>query len=222
MDDLKAKEERCWVSEGIYGNASCPELEIFGHCRRCSVYAEAGRELLNRPIPEGLIEERAALMAESKEEEHVRPLSVMVFRLENEYLALETQFFERVAETAAIHTIPLRSNRVFRGIVSIDGELHLCVSIKGLLDLSPGKGAPSTDAALPRLMVVKKDGQRFVFPVDEVGGVHRIFEDELDNPPATVSKRAMSMTRGLFTMNGICVGLLRETDLFTALTRSLT
>lgn len=192
MDDLKAKETRCWISEGIYGNASCPELEDFGHCRRCPVYTEAGRDLLDRPIPEGLLEERAALMAESKEEERARSLSVMVFRMEDEWLALETQFFEQVAETAVIHTIPHRSNRVFRGIVNIDGELHLCVSIKGLLGLAPGEGAQSTNAALPRLMVVKKYGRRFVFPVDEVRGVHRISEDELECSSTCCAVKAAS------------------------------
>lgn len=222
MDADQSKVKRCWISDGIYGNAACPELEVFGHCRQCPIYAEAGRDLLNRPIPEGLIEERAALMAKTKKKEHARPLSVMIFRLESEYLALGTQYFEQVAEAAAIHGIPLKSNRIFQGIVNIDGELHLCVSIKGLLDLESREGADKADQAVERLMVIKKDGQRFVFPVDEVRGVHRISEDEINNPPATVSKWAMSMIRGLFHLKGTYVGLLREDDLFSALTRSLT
>jgi len=212
--------KQCWNEVGVYGSASCPELASCGHCRRCPVYASAGRDLLDRPIPEGLLEERAALMAQGKEAECARPISVMVFRIEGEFLALETQYFEQVAETTAVHRFPLRSNRVFRGIVNIDGELHLCFSLAGLLDLPPWDGADSAGPkTMARMMIIRKDGGRFVFPVHEMCGVHRISSDEIRNPPATVSKGVTNLTRGLFYLDDVHVGLLKEEDLFEALSR---
>ncbi|HEY5497699.1 MAG TPA: chemotaxis protein CheW [Syntrophales bacterium] len=219
--ETDSSNSRCWSEIGVFGTADCPELVVFGHCRRCPVYAAAGRELLDRPIPEGLLEERAAVMARGKEVECSHPLSVMVFRVESELLALETQYFQQVAEIVVMHRLPLRSNRIFRGIVHIHGELHLCVSLSGLLDLTIEERGEADQKVFPRLMIIKKEGARFVFPVDEIRGVARIAREELRDLPVTVAKGPRRLTKGLFYLDGVHVGLLSEDDLFSSLSRSL-
>ena len=220
--DVDSSDSRCWSKIGVFGNADCPELIVFGHCRRCPVYAAAGRDLLDRPIPEGLLDERAAVMARGKEVECSHPLSVMVFRVASELLALETQYFQQVAEMVVMRRLPLRSNRIFRGIAHIHGELHLCVSLSGLLDLPANDEREEADKKVfPRLMIIKKEGARFVFPVDEIRGVARIAREELQDLPVTVAKGPRRLTKGLFYLDGIHVGLLSEDDLFSSLSRSI-
>jgi len=68
---------------------------------------------------------------------------------------------------------------------------------------------------------VGRDGQRFVFPVEHILGVHRISLEDLGEVPATLSRSARSLTRGIFLLNGRPVGLLDEDRLFPAMTRSL-
>ena len=41
----------CWNQIGVEGDGSCADLEKFIHCRNCPVYANAGLQLLNRPLP---------------------------------------------------------------------------------------------------------------------------------------------------------------------------
>lgn len=216
-----ASKSRCWSEIGVFGTAACPELAVFGHCRRCPEYAAAGRDLLDRPIPEGLLDERAAVMARGKEEEYSRPLSVMVFRVAGELLALETRCFQQVAEMAVVRRLPLRSNRIFRGVVHIHGELHLCFSLSGLLDLTVEERGGEEQQVFPRLMIIKKEGARFVFPVDEIKGVARIAREELQDLPVTVAKGPRRLTKGLFYLDGVHVGLLSEDDLFSSLSRSI-
>lgn len=215
QEDIQVKQ--CWNEKGVYGNMSCEKLESSGHCCRCPVYAAVGHALLDRPIPDGLIEERSTLMTDWKEAECDRPVSVMVFRIEGEYLALETQYFEQVAEITGIHRFPLRNNKIFRGIVNIDGELNLCVSLAGLLDLPQGDGAET----IARMMIIRRDGERFVFPVQEIRGVYKISSDEIQKPPATVSGSKENLTQGLFYLDNVHVGLLKEEELFEALSRSV-
>jgi chemotaxis-related protein WspD len=219
--ETDASKKRCWSEIGVFGTAECPELDTFGHCRRCPVYAAAGRDLLDRPIPEGLLDERAAAMARGKEVESTHPLSVMVFRVAGELLALETQCFQQVAEMVVVHRLPLRSNRIFRGIVHIHGELHLCFSLSGLLDLTMEERGAADKQVLPRLMIIKKEGARFAFPVDEIRGVARIAREDLQDLPVTVAKGPRRLTKGLFYLDGVHVGLLSEDDLFSSLSRSL-
>jgi chemotaxis-related protein WspD len=219
--ETAAARNRCWSEIGVFGTAACPELDACGHCRRCPVYTAAGRDLLDRPIPAGLLDERAAAMAQGKEVERLRPLSVLVFRIAGEFLSLETQYFQQVAEMVVIRRLPLSSNRVFRGIVHIHGELHLCCSLAGLLDLSTEEKRKAEQRACPRLMMVKKEGARFVFPVDEISGVARIAREDLQDLPVTVAKGPRRLTKGLFYLDGVQVGLLSEDDLFSSLARSL-
>jgi chemotaxis-related protein WspD len=70
--------------------------------------------------------------------------------------------------------------------------------------------------------VAKWDGHRFVFPADEVRGIHRFQTPELHEPPATLAKSRLSYTRGILYWQDRTVGLLDADLLFSSLNRSLT
>ena len=66
------------------------------------------------------------------------------------------------------------------------------------------------------------DGHRFVFPADEVRGIHRFQTPELQEPPATLAKSRLSYTQGILYWQDRTVGLLDADLLFSSLDRSLT
>jgi chemotaxis-related protein WspD len=160
-------------------------------------------------------------MAMPKETAKLGTLSVMAFRLSEERFALKTIFFEEAAEPSPIHTLPLKVNRVFRGIANINGKLLLCLSIADLLELTLDAQENASPVVYERMLVVGRDGQRFVFPVEQILGVHRVAPEDLGEVPATLSRSARSLTRGIFQLNGHHVGLLDEDRLFPAMNRSL-
>ena len=211
----------CWKVKGIYGDGTCPELVRLIHCRRCPVFATAGRQHLDRDLPSAYVEERAAVMALPKETARLGTLSVMVFRLCGEKFAVKTIYFQEAAEPSPVHTLPLKVNRIFRGIANINGELLLCLSVADLLDLTSEAQESRPAPAYERMLVVGREGQRFVFPVEQILGVHRIAPEDLGEVPATLSRSARALTRGIFLLNGRPVGLLDEERLFPAMTRSL-
>ena len=235
----------CWNRIGVEGNGTCRELVKFIHCRNCPVYSAAGLQMLDRPLPPEYRRERAAHYAQVKTITQPARLSVVIFRLADEWLALPTNAFVEVAERRALHTLPHRRRGLALGLVSVRGELLICASVARLLGLeqsevsslkSPG-GESKVSSLMSkvgdfrllaldfrlsgRLLVVQWDGQRLVFPVDEVHGIQRFQKEELKGPPATVSHSALTYTRGVFDWRKRTVGLLEADALFAALNRSL-
>jgi chemotaxis-related protein WspD len=209
--------DHCWSRIGVDGDGSCPELARVIHCRNCEVYARAGRQLLEQPPPADYLERWAAQLAAPLDSDDAETLSTVVFRLAGERLALPTTAFVEAIEVRPIHRVPHRSNAVFLGLANVRGELQLCVSLAALLSIEPDTGEP---ARRPRFAVIERDGQRWVFPVDELLGVHRVARQALAAPPATVSGDARALTSALFELAGGRVALLDPELVFTRLRRA--
>ncbi|MDP1880273.1 MAG: chemotaxis protein CheW, partial [Parachlamydiaceae bacterium] len=63
--------------------------------------------------------------------------SLIVFRLNSEWLALRTEFLKEISSLKPIHKIPHRTNTVLNGVVNFHGQLQLCVSLQYALELNP-------------------------------------------------------------------------------------
>ena len=118
-----------------------------------------------------------------------------------------------------VHRVPHRTNRVFSGLVSLRGQLQLCVSLHGLLDIDPPDA--SLDPSLhPRLVVIRQNSETWAFPADEVVGVHRVARDRLQKTPSTLSNLTGSYSRAVFAWGeGRSIDVLDEPRVFAALRR---
>lgn len=215
------QELDCWNRIGILADGTCPRLTEFIHCRNCPVYSSRGRELLDREPPREYVDEWTRLLAGEKESAQAETISVVVIGLHEEWLALKTGLFQKVEVRKKIHRIPHRTNTLLLGLVNIDGELLLCASLAGVLELTtPAEQRADTGAG--RMITTEIEGERWVFPVDEVEGIHRITPDQIKPVPVTVAKASSSYSAGLFSLDNKQVALLDEERIFQALRRSLT
>jgi len=212
----------CWKETGVSGDFSCPRLAEIVHCRNCEKYNKAGRQLLDRRIPEGFLEEWTRNLADVKETEAGETLSVIVFRLKEEWLALRTNCLQETVSGRPVHDVPSRSNDVFRGLVNVNGELLLCMSAAHVLEKGEDRSAYSEKKGYERMLVVRLEGERYVFPVDEILGIHRIPADDFSEPPATISKSPVTFVKSVFVFKEKRVGLLDEEGFHNAMKRSLT
>jgi chemotaxis-related protein WspD len=208
----------CWREIGTAGQGTCERLAEVVHCRNCAEYSRAGRELFDQPASPELLEEWTAALAAAKERAQPGTVSVVVFRLNAEWFALPTALFAEVAEHHAPHTVPFRTGATFAGLVNVNGELLLCVSLARLLGVAESGGAPPVR---PRMCVVTHERERVAFPVDEVLGVRRVDAAALQPAPTTVAKAPAALTVSLFEFDGRSVGLLDEEKLFSTLARCL-
>ncbi|MFM9961437.1 MAG: chemotaxis protein CheW [Planctomycetaceae bacterium] len=264
-------ENDCWNQIGVTGDRSCPELQKHVHCRNCPVFTAAGQRLFEREPPAVYLAEWTKRLAEPEVVAERDTISVLIFRVGEEWLAFDIGLLVEIAEPRPIHTLPQRSNEILAGLVNIRGELELCVSLGGLLGIEPNalasgvrnalasgrrqtepnalasgvsdvglfqdgvfqgassirgpRLAPSAHSAqrvTARLMLVSREGQRWVLQVDEVEGVARFTPAEVTNVPATVSGSAASFSKSVFWHRDRRIGFLDEARIFDSLERSLT
>lgn len=205
--------DACWKRIGIHGDKSCVELAQHSHCRNCPRFSQAAALLLDRELPTA--HDLASPAREDEAFAHGDTESVMVFRVGAEWFALPTLVLDEIIRRRPIHSLPHRRNPGLLGLVNVQGELVICVSIAQLL-----VGAVSTvDQAW--LIVIRHENRRLAFPVDEVRHARHHAPDQLRPVPATLARSASAFTRGLLSWQGMEVGRLDEQLVFAALERCL-
>jgi chemotaxis-related protein WspD len=215
---LVTHDVECWNRIGIGGDRSCPELKTHIHCRSCPVHTRAARTFFDRPAPEGYLAEWTRLLAQEKQGHDGDHVSVLIFRLHDEWLALAARALAEVTDPRPVHRIPHRTNAILEGLVNIRGQLLLCVSLHGLLGVEPAappsagesEGGEGKRESLPRIVVIEKKTERWAFLADEVRSVHRIPQASLRGLPSTLSRAADRYSQAVFTWRDRSVGLLDE------------
>lgn len=217
-------------------------------------FATAARRFFDRPAPPGYLDEWSAWLAETEERPEaaddedgdetsglLKGVSVLIFRLNREWLAFATRAVVETTLIQPVHRVPHRSNNVLRGLVNLRGQLQLCFSLYGLLgveDSSTHVGFPieATRSVAPALnvdganragisdrLIVLRDRDRselWAFTADEVHGVEQIPRRDLRSVPSTLSNPAVSFSQAILSWNDQSVAHLDDHRVFAAL-RSL-
>ena len=213
--------------------------------------AAAARRFFDRPAPPGYLaewsewlstpEDRPARAEEGDGDEAsglLKGVSVLIFRLNREWLAFTTRAVVETTLIQPVHRVPHRSNDVLRGLVNLRGQLQLCFSLYGLLGVEDssskvdfpieatrgGAGSLGLDgarrAAVADRLIVLRDRERsevWAFTADEVHGVEQIPRSDLRSVPSTLSNPAVSFSQAVISWNGRSVGFLDDQRVFAAL-----
>lgn len=219
MTNTKADNDySCWREIGTAGDGSCDLLSEYVHCRNCPQYSAIGRTLFDREMSadyrQEVSEELAAAAAVTEETE-----SLLILRAGSEWFALRTQRFEGISRYQKPYVVPFRSGSLLAGLVNVNGELLLCISLEAALGLPPGSGTET--AGGPRLCVVGNGNERFAFGVDEILGVRHVPSSKMQHVPVTLAKSPSAQVISCFEVDGRNVGLIDEQRLFNSLDRSL-
>ena len=214
----------CWNKIGVWGNRECGELKNVIHCRNCIVYSSAAAQLLGAELPQEYLERWTAHFATAPKVESRQTQAALIFRIGAEWLALSPTNLQEIAEGRPTHSVPQGRSNILLGLANIHGELLVCVALDRLLGLEKMglEKSSSKRAIYPRLVVASREGSRFVFPVDEVHGIHRFNPNELKGVPSTVPKAQTTYMRGVLLWQNKSVGCLDDQLLFEMLDRSLT
>jgi len=211
----------CWSHVGVYGDGSCLELHKFVHCRNCPIYSSAGVKLIDRPLPADYRQEWSQHFAEDKRFPEAGNASAILFRIQNEWLALPTHSFQEVAQRRPIHSLPRRGQGVVLGLANIRGELVICVSLGHLLQVERISSLDTLRVNYRRLLVIQQETSRVAFPVDEVQGPLRFHPRELKAPPSTLARSERRYAQGVLTWQDCAAGFLDLDVLFSNLQRSM-
>ncbi len=207
--------EDCWRTIGVMGDGSCSELLRYVHCNACPVLGERAHQLFARPAPPDYVEAWAERIAAVEDVRADTPHSSLVFRIQDEWLALHTNDCAFVSPAVSVRRLARRSGQVFAGLAHVRGEILLAVSLRGLL----GLGAASE--AGRRFIGLGAAGQRWLFDVDEVHGVLRHGDADLSPAPMHEAPSVVSYVRGVVRHGTFSYGLLDAALLDGAFRRSL-
>jgi len=210
--------EKCWET-GITGNCSCEALSRFIHCRNCPEYSDLGRTLFDQEMPEEYRQELSWTLSEPVIAPVEEAVSAVIFRVNAEWFAIKTNVFHEIIPAQHIYLLPFRSGSSLAGLVNVNGELLLCVSLYAVLGLSLEE--KSEMSARPRLCVVGVGRERFAFCASEVLGVRRVPRSVLRTGPVTLVKSPAALTAWCFESDGLNIGLIDEKKFFDFLDRSL-
>ena len=195
----------------------------------CSLSDSSSDRLLQRPSPHEYQEERAAQVAAplTNTEDSSR-ITVLIFRLCQEWFALPASLCRQVLPATPAHTLPHRSNSTLIGIINVAGEMLLKVFLKEVLGKLSDyaldtQSDESCDRAYPRMVIVEKmktDGTLAVwaFEVDELEGVCSVETNRLEKP-AVGNSVGSACTHKVFRWQAHSVSLLDEERLFGRLER---
>ena len=189
--------------------------------------AVGARAFFDRQPPPQYLDEWVERLAQPEQLVEQDLLSLVIFRLHEEYLAVQTGCLVEVTLPQPIHTIPHRSNDVVLGLVNIRGQLRICVSAHGLLGVALAASSQQThhagvlrdahpESSPLRMLILHERSEQWVFPVEEVLGVHALPATALRPVPSTFGK-AGAFSQSVFDWEGHTVGYLDATQLLSAL-----
>ncbi len=210
-------EQHCWTRIGVWGDNTCPELPRVSHCRNCDVYAASGRRLLDRPAPADYLETWTAVLADEKMASHAATLPYLVFRVGQTWLSFSASSLREITEPSVVRSVPHRPREILLGLVNVRGELHPCVSLHTLF----GEEAAAHRSRSARFLVARWEGEDWVFPVDQVDGMHDVNVKEIEPLPVTLTNVSVVYTQGLFHFADRTVAIIDEPLLFGALAQRI-
>lgn len=174
--------------------------------------------LLDRPLPEGALEEAARLLATPERATSRDTASLFVFRLGGEWFGLPCGIIEEITDYRKAHSLPHRRSALVEGMVNIRGRLVVCVSLAQLLGVA--EAAPGTPS-LPRLVVLQREERQLAMAVAHAHGVETYDPAAVIPPPATLDMAARTFTTGMISLCGLTVARLDADLLFAKLTEEL-
>jgi len=198
--------DACWTHIGVQGDRSCPRLQEHAHCRNCDVFAAAAGDVMRRALPAGYLQEWSAHFAQPQKQTRLADRAALVFRIGAEWLALPAASALLAAEPRAARRLPHRREQALLGLVNLRGALYPCVSLARLMGIDEQSGPDAR--SWPRLLAVRFAEFDAALPVDELLGVQRYGDADLEPAPAAVAAAVPAYIQAVLPMGERRVGML--------------
>jgi len=217
----KFKINDCWNSIGIWGNKTprCERLQKLIHCHNCEIYTQAGTQLLDRPAEESYLAEWKNNLNQPRNDKNLNLKSALVFRMGDEWFALASKFVKEITHCDKHHSLPHRKNEVLRGLVNVNGELLLNVSLGYLFKIN--KSETESKYTNERYIVINNENDLFAFPVTEVREIIHYNMEDIQATPSTIKKDTSCFINGIIQHKDTDVGILNSDLVFSALQKNI-
>lgn len=217
------KGEKCWENIGSAGTGICELLDEYNHCKNCPIYAQGGRRLFEREVSHDMISEWTSIISSPKEIEASNKISIVIFRIADEFIGINTNIFQEAIVDKVVHYVPFRTNHYFHGLINVNGELLMCVSLASFFNLATVnyENNSSRNKLFKNLLIIKDKYLRFAFPVDEFFGVFSVSKDIFKSPPLMITKADFSSSDSIIEIKNKKIAIINEKKLFSIIDKKL-
>lgn len=184
----------------------------------------AAAQLLDRNVSSDSLREWTDNVCVEQKLAEIDYRSILVFRIASEWMGIETAPLEEVTDASTVRRLPHRLGTLVQGIVSLRGEVLVCISLETLLGLQKQQqySQQNPKTAPPRLVVCKTHAGKFAFVASEVYGVERYLTRELRPVPSTVLKSPNNYTAGILNWKDhLTIGCLDTARLLASIDKGL-
>ena len=169
-----------------------------------------------RPAPKDYLNACARALQQPREALFgAPPISVVLFRVQNNWFGIQAAFFAEIQNGSQIHRVPYRSNAIFKGLVNVRGELILCFSLAELLKIPTAMSTEFSSVQRRRIAIIRTPEHKIGVPVDQMQGVFGIPEHLIEAAPAEVQSRSQGIIRQITLIKGFSVELLHPESLLS-------
>ncbi len=205
----------CWKQIGVFSRAAqrCERLVQVGHCYRCAIFAKAARQILDRDTEISIADSLPVVLPRKADQGRVM---LFIFRLGREWFGWPLAKVREISEFRPIHAIPNQHNPLLRGLVNINGEPLLCVSL-GLLLGVQRQGTELERVINPRMLVIGTPQAAWVVPLSEARGRAAFAADAVLAAPLTAGTPAVRYSLGQLAWEGSQVNYLDSEAVLRAL-----
>ncbi len=144
-------------------------------------------------------------------------VSSFVFRLGSRWFSCSTSLVKEVVGQKPVIQIPHKTNAILRGVVNINGELQLCVSLHQLLGIKQLMWNQYN-----RIVVIAKKGEIWAFAAEEIQGTLACDYNQIHPFSFESSHSISNYLLGTILFEEKEVNVLDEELLLSSLRRSLT
>ncbi len=191
----------CWKKIGVQGDQSCKELARYIHCRNCPVFSDAAEMLLDMSAEYSATETGACYNLESKDNTNSssNQISLLIFRICNEWFGIQTESLREVMNLCPIHSIQHHHCSFVEGIANIRGELVIVIALDRLFSVETTIKNEENISNIEknRIIVVNSPRGPIAFCVDNISKICSYDADAIKPVPDTVKIDQLNYTLGI-------------------------
>lgn len=159
----------CWNTIGAWSRQKqkCEKLKEVLHCYNCQTYLDFAHSLHNNKLANDFTVPSRTAKSRST---HETQLSVLIFRVAGDWLAIPVNALIEVSEARKIHSLPHNQKTAVLGLTAIRGNLLTCINLFPLLHpiKTYRKQNDATSIAdMTRLIVIGNANKRYVLYANE-------------------------------------------------------
>jgi purine-binding chemotaxis protein CheW len=155
---------------------------------------------------EEILEQRAESLAlESAEEEASDRVSMLLFRIGEEWYAVDVADVREIFQEYKVTPIPCTPEFIL-GVTNVRGEI-LSVTDPAIL-MSLGRIEGGEDDVAPAAVVITDHLVATALVVDEIGDIVEVASNSVEPPVASIDRTQAEFVAGTLFVDGLMVGLL--------------